>query len=110
MDWEIIYYSENVQKTINAWPVGIRAVYARITDRIMMFGPNLGMPFTRAFGNGLFEIRSKGHEGIARAFFCTLVGRKIIILHAYIKKSDKTPKKELAVARRRQQEVTSEDA
>ena len=56
MAWEIVYYNENVQSILSAWPVGIRAVYARITERISVFGPNLGMPFTRALGNGLFEI------------------------------------------------------
>lgn len=102
MDWEIVYYSEDVQETINGWPVGIRAYYARIAERMQTTGPNLGMPFTRSMGQGLFEIRAKGKEGIGRAFFCTLIERKIVILHAYIKKSQKTPQKELAIARRRQ--------
>ena len=57
MDWEIIYYSKNVQETINDWPVGIRAFYARVTERIELFGPNLGMPFTRSMGKGLFDVR-----------------------------------------------------
>jgi phage-related protein len=69
------------------------------------FGPNLGMLFTRSMDRGLFEIRAKGKEGIGRAFFCTLVGRRIVILHAYIKKSRRTPKRELEIARSRQAEV-----
>ena len=105
MDWEILYYSDEVQETIDAWPVGIRAYYARITERMCTFGPNLGMPFTDSLGQGLFEIRAWGKEGIGRAFFCTLVERKILILHAYIKKSQKTPARELEVARKRQAEV-----
>ena len=44
-------------------------------------------------GEGLFEIRARGVEGIGRAFFCTLVGRRIVILHSFIKKTQKTPKK-----------------
>jgi len=82
MEWEIIYYSEDVRKIIEYWPIGIRAFYARLTERIKLYGPNLGMPFTRSMGEGLFEIRVKGKEGIGRAFFCTVVGNKIIILHA----------------------------
>jgi len=50
------------------------------------YGPNLGMPHTRALGNGLFEIRAKAEEGIGRAFFCTMVGKKIVILHSFIKR------------------------
>ncbi len=110
MTWEIVYYNENVQRILNAWPVSIRAVYARITERISVFGPNLGMPFTRALGNGLFEIRAKGKEGIGRAFFCTVVGQKVVVLHVYIKKSEKTPLKELELARKRQEEFKHENA
>lgn len=74
-----------------------------------VFGPNLGLPFTRALGEGLFEIRAKGKEGIGRAFFCTVVGQEIVILHAFIKKTQKTPRKELAIARRRLTEVRHEN-
>lgn len=69
----------------------------------------MGMPHTRALGNGLFEIRAKAEEGIGRAFFCTMVGRKIIILHSFIKKTDKTPKRELDIALTRQKEVINHE-
>ena len=109
MEWQINYFSENVRKIVDNWPVGIRAFYARITDRIKLYGPNLGMPFTRPMGNGLYEIRARGKEGIGRAFFCTVVGSKIIILHAFIKKTKKTPQKELKIARQRLKEVYHEN-
>lgn len=105
MDWEILYYNEDVQEAINDWPIGIRAFYARVTERMITFGPNLGMPFTRSMGKGLFEIRARGKEGIGRAFFCTIVDQRIIVLHAFVKKSQKTPKKELDIARRRMNDV-----
>jgi len=73
MKWKIRYFNEKVRNGIERWPVGIRAYYARITERMQVFGPNLGMPFTRSMGQGLFEIRSRGKEGIGRAFFCTIV-------------------------------------
>jgi phage-related protein len=63
------------------------------------------MPHTRAMGDGLFELRLKANEGIARVFFCTVVNRKIIFLHQFIKKSDKTPARELEIARKRMKEV-----
>ena len=110
MKWQINYYSEDVLKILENWPVGIRAYYARLTERIKLYGPNLGMPFTRSIGDGLFEIRAKGKEGIGRALFCTVVGNKIIILHAFIKKSQKTPHKELKIARQRLKEVRNENS
>jgi phage-related protein len=108
--WRIRYYSESVRQGIEAWPLGIRAVYARITERMQVFGPYLGMPFTQAMGEGLTEIRAKGQEGIGRAFFCTGVRQEIVILHAFIKKTQKTPRKELAIARKRLKEVRRENA
>lgn len=75
MAWQITYYSEAVRKTIDNWPVGIRAVYAKLTERIKNFGPNLGMPFTRPMGNGLFEMRTRGKKGIGRAFFLRSRGK-----------------------------------
>ena len=74
------------------------------------FGPNLGMPLTRSLGEGLFEIRAIGREGIGRAIFCMVKGQRIIILHAFIKKTEKTPKKEVETARKRLREVLHENA
>ncbi len=71
----------------------------------MESGPNLGLPYTKPFGDGLFEIRAKGVEGIGRAFFCSLVSRKILILHGFVKKTQQTPNKELKIARKRLKEV-----
>lgn len=71
-----------------------------------IYGPDLGMPHTRAMGCGLFELRLKAAEGIARVFYCTVVGKQIVMLHQFTKKSEKTPLRELEVARRRMEEVT----
>lgn len=56
-------------------------------------------------GDGLFELRCKGAEGIGRAFYCTMVGREIVILHSFIKKTQETPDRELKMARKRLKEV-----
>lgn len=86
-------------------PAGFLARYLRYTDRMEIFGPDLGMPHTRAMGEGLFELRLKAGEGIARVFYCTMLDKKIMILHQYIMKTDKTPHRELETARRRMKEV-----
>ncbi len=80
-----------------------------LTRRMVALGPNLGEPHTKAFGEGLFELRLKGAEGIARVFYCTMVGRRIVMLHGIIKKSAKTPLRELEIARGRQREVKHAD-
>jgi phage-related protein len=105
MNWTITYYSESVQAEILALPAGLLARYLRYSDRIEIYGPDLGMPHTRAMSEGLFELRLKAGEGIARVLYCTMIGKRVMILHQFIKKSDKTPPKELALARRRMKEV-----
>jgi len=105
MNWIITYYSESVQAEILALPAGFLARYLRYSDRMEVYGPDLGMPHTRALGDGLFELRLKTAKGIARVFYCTMVGKRIVMLHQFIKKTDKTPPKELGIARRRMKEV-----
>jgi phage-related protein len=105
MNWTITYYSDSVQEEILTMPAGFLGRYLRYSDRMEIYGPDLGMPHTRAMGEGLFELRLNAAEGVARVFFCMMTGRKIMILHQFIKKSDKTPRRELAIARRRMKEV-----
>ena len=69
------------------------------------YGPNLGEPYTKCIGGGLFEMRLKGAEGIARVFYCSIVDRKVVMLHCFVKKSQQTPLNELEVARKRLLEV-----
>lgn len=78
-------------------------------SNIIAFSPNLGEPHTKPFGGGLFELRLKGAEGIARVFYCTLVGRRIVMLHSFVKKSDKTPPHEREIAEARMKKVKNEN-
>ena len=109
MEWSIEYHSPKIEEAILKLPEGLLSRYFRLTELIIEFGPNLGMPHTRAIENGLFELRVKGKEGIARVFFCTKVGKRIIVLHSFIKKTQKTPKKELKLANKRMLEVLNND-
>jgi phage-related protein len=110
MTWEIKYHDAKLQDTVLSLPAGLLARYLHLTDRLVEYGPDLGMPHTRAMGSGLFELRLKSQEGIARVFYCTVVGRRIVLLHQFVKKTDKTPAKELAIARKRMKEWKDADA
>ena len=105
MDYRIPYYSDVVQAEILGLPDTLAARYIVLTRRMVVLGPNLGAPHTKAFGDGLFELRLKGAEGIARVFFCTLVAKRIVMLHSFIKKSDKMPLREREMAEVRMKEV-----
>ena len=101
MTYTIHYYSSSVQAELFALPETLQGKYVRLAERMEIFGANLGAPHTKAFGDGLFELRLKGAEGIARVFYCTLV----VMLHSFIKKTQKTPHSELAIALQRMKEV-----
>jgi len=105
MNWSIIYFNKRVQQEIIQWPVGIYADFLRLVCLMEEHGADLRLPHSRAMGEGLFELRCKGKEGIGRVFYCTMVGRQIVILHSFIKKSQKAPASDVAVARRRLKEV-----
>lgn len=105
MDFTIEYYSEAVQDEILNLLDSLAARFIVLTRRITAVGPNLGPPHTDAFGDGLFELRLKGQDGIARVFFCTLVGRRVMMLHSFVKKTQKTPPREIELARNRMKEV-----
>jgi phage-related protein len=99
-----------VQEQILDLPDTLAARYVVLTRRMVAIGPNLGEPHTKAFGDGLFELRLKGAEGIARVFFCTQIGKRIVVLHSFIKKSDRTPRRELDVALTRLKEMKHADS
>jgi phage-related protein len=105
MDYSIEYFHSRVKAEIERWPDDLLADYARIVELLMEFGANLRMPHSRALGGGLFELRPRGREGIGRVFFCFIIGQRVVILHAFLKKTQDTPEQELRIARRRMKEV-----
>ena len=105
MSWSIEYAHPDVEKFVLDLPTGLRAKYFRLTELMEEFGANLGMPHSRPMPEGLFELRVKSQEGIARIFYCMLVGKRIVMLHGFIKKSQKTPAKDSKLARKRMKEV-----
>jgi len=104
VNWRVTFYSAAFQEEVLQLPAGFVARFLRYAERMELYGPDLGLPHTRAMGEGLFELRLKAAEGIARVFYCTLVGRRIVMLHQFIKKAEKTPRKEIEIARKRMKE------
>ena len=105
MAWSIAFYGSVVESSIRDMPEAFVANYLRLADAMLEFGPNLGMPHTRAIGGGLFELRLRGREGIGRVFYCTAAGRRIVMLYSFIKKTEQTPLHDLRIARTRLLEV-----
>ena len=82
-------------------PAGIVADYLRLTEAMALYGADLRMPHSRAMGGGLFELR----PGIGRVFYCMQVGKTIVVLHSFVKKTQETPDAEMRVARKRLKDV-----
>lgn len=109
MKYVITYYNQKVKEDILGMPDTLKARYVVLTRRMVEYGANLGDPHTKAMGDGLFELRIKGSEGIARVFYCVLIGRKIVMLHNLIKKTQNTPLRVLRIAKTRMLEVKNEN-
>jgi phage-related protein len=109
MQYTIEFFSQSVEDGILDLPETLLARFFNLTDRMTTSGANLGEPHTKAMGDGLFELRLKGAEGIARVFYCTLIGKRIVMLHSFVKKTDKTPAKELTMAHKRMKECKDEN-
>jgi len=74
--------------------------------KTLQIGWPVGMPLARKLSDDLWELRSRLRSGIARTFF-TMYARKLVLLHGFVKKSQKTPAKELAIAKRRLNKLRS---
>ena len=98
-------FHPKVLAEIEGWPADILADYARIAELLMKHGPNLRLPHSRTLGDSLFELRPRGKSGIGRAFYCFVIGRRAVVLHAFVKKSQQTPDRELKLARKRLKEM-----
>lgn len=85
---------------MNSWPVDVLPDYARLVELLTEQGASLRLPQTRAFGDGLFELRPRERSGIGRAFYCFLMGKRIVVLNAFINKSQQTHDNELKMARK----------
>lgn len=105
MGWTVTFFDSRVESLLLKMQPSFIARFIRYAERMEEFGPDLGMPHTRAMGSGLFELRLKSTDGIARVFYCIASEHCIVILHHFAKKSAKTPPKELSLARRRVKEV-----
>lgn len=104
MTWKVEFYA-GVQSDILAMPPKIQARMIRLLEMIEKHGAHLGEPHTQSIGAGLFEIRAKAREGIGRGIFCYMGNQAVTVLHAFVKKDQKIPKKELRLALDRLREV-----
>lgn len=101
------YQNENGKEPVRDWLKNLDREERRLIAadiKTVEFGFPIGMPICRPMGDGLFEVRTNLPQGIARVLFCIHEG-EMVLLHGFIKKSQKTPKQELNLAKERKLEV-----
>lgn len=102
------YASANGRRPVREWLLDLTKDDRRTigTDiQKVEFGWPIGMPYCRSLGHGLWEVRSDLTGGrIARVIFC-ITGGEMILLHGFVKKTQKTPPQEIALAIRRRREI-----
>ena len=103
MSWEVVFY-DGVEQNVLDLPPKLQAKMLRLFELVENYGAQLVEPHSKPLNDGLFELRTKAQEGIARSIYCYMKGKKIVILHVFIKKTNKTPKKDLELARKRMKE------
>jgi phage-related protein len=105
MSYQVEYFHPRVLAEVESWPVDVLADYARLVELLQEHGPNLRLPHSRSMGEGLFELRPRGRSGVARAMYGFLVGRRVVVVHAFIKKTPQTADRDLKIARKRVKEL-----
>ena len=107
MSWRVSVFDSDVQAELDALPSDMRARLVRIVNLIETYGlENVGQPHVKHLQQSLWEMRMKGRDGISRAIYVTASGKRVVIVRAFIKKSQKTPQREIKLALQRAKELT----
>ena len=105
----LFFRLDSGREPVREWLKGLRTEHRKTIGediKTLQFGWPVGMPLARKMGDGLWELRSTLSSGIARTFF-TVFDDQIVLLHGFVKKAQKTPPKELALAKRRLMKLRS---
>ncbi|MGX7002918.1 type II toxin-antitoxin system RelE/ParE family toxin [Caballeronia sp. KNU42] len=104
MVWHVELIPE-AEAELLALPPDMRARFLHIAEMLEEFGPQrVGMPHVRALDGKLWEIRMTGRDGIARAIYVTRTGQRVVVLHVFVKKTQKTPWRAIEIAYTRMRE------
>jgi phage-related protein len=104
--WTVETLNQIVDEELAALPADMRARFVRIAELIEAVGlPNVREPHVRHLRGPIWEIRLKGATGIARALYVTALGQRVIVVRVFVKKTQKTPRSEIAIAVQRAKDL-----
>lgn len=106
MDWTVETLNTTVDKELKALPADMRARFVRICELISAVGlERVGAPHIKHLAGPLWEMRMKGRDGISRALYVTVRDKRVIVVRVFLKKSQKSPRREIELALERAKEV-----
>jgi len=106
MSWTVETLSETVDKELESLPLDMRARFSRVVELIETFGlSHVGSPHVKHLEGSLWEIRLTGKSGISRALYVTAKERRVIVVRVFIKKAQKTRRREIKLALERAKEI-----
>jgi phage-related protein len=107
--WRVEVLNETVRAEIRELPADLRARLTRIIDLIQQAGLELVRePHVKHIEGKLWEMRMIGRDGIARALYVTAVGKRVVVVRVFVKKTQKTPRAEIELAIRRAKEINDD--
>ena len=107
MRWTFATLNAAVDAEIGALPADMQARFLRYGDIIERAGfEGLPRDSVKHLEGRLWELRMTGRDGISRAIYVTAQGRRVVVVRVFLKKTQKTPPRELELARQRAKEVT----
>lgn len=106
MSWTVETLNEAVDAEVEALPADMRARLVRIANLIEEKGlERMGEPHIKHIDGRIWEIRLKGQSGISRALYVTATSRRVVIVRVFVKKTEKTPRREIEIALARAKSV-----
>jgi phage-related protein len=108
MEWTVETLNHTVDEELNGLPADMRARFTRVVRLIESFGVDrVGEPHVKHLQGRLWEMRLRGRDGIARALYVTATGQRVVVVRVFVKKTQKTPRREIELALERAKEIWS---
>lgn len=104
--WTVGFFSDAAFAEVKALPKDLQSKFLRISEMIESGGlEKMREPYVKHLEGKLWEMRLSGKDGIARSLYVTAIGRRVVVLRTFIKKTEKTPRREIDIALERAKEV-----
>jgi len=106
MNWTVETLNETVNEELEALPWDMKARFSRVVELIETFGLNqVGPPHIKHLEGSLWEIRLTGKSGISRALYVAVKQKRVVVVRVFVKKTQKTPRREIKIALERAKEI-----